>query len=917
MAIAFDGATGFYVITGDRVRHVNGAGTITTVAGNGGVCFNGCPLGDGGPALAASFYGARALARDAAGALYVADMANHRIRKVAAGIVTTVAGNGTSAFSGDGGPATAAGVGSPNGVAAGAAGVFFIAETFGDRIRRVDSVGTISTMAGVGPEQWPAVPFKGNGLQATDARLHQVGRAATDANGDLLVPDDGTVRRIHSATGIIDPEPAVGGHELTRDLAGNLYWIDGNRVMRRTPGGAVAAVAGNGLEGDPTEGAPAVLSPLRPLHIALDAAGTLYIGQWWHRILKIDADGRVRYFAGNGSATYSGDGGPAMDAGIWVEGLAADGAGNVYFIHGNRIRKIDTAGVISRIAGNGTQGYAGDGGPSVDAVFARAAGLAADPAGNLFVVDGPNFRVRRIDAAGMIDTIAGNGTQGFRGNGGPATQANLHSPVWVAWDPAGHLYLTEANFISTPNGILADVTLPRIRQVTLGDATPDPFAFPAVTGVGVSAPVQSAAITPSGFFLPASISASGGEYSIGCTGAFASGPGTIQPGQSVCVRHTSAPLPNQPVRTEVFVGGVRAAFESRTAPAAGSLAATPGAFDFGGQSMGIASHPLQVTLANNGLVAVTVYSASASWHYRVEHGCATLAPGESCIVTVTFVPRLSGALDSSLAIEATSGSLAVALAGTGEASLAIHYYRAILGREPDAAGKDFWNAEAARMAVLGVGGNEMSYALAMTFFSSPEYAALLRGNTDFVRDLYRTFYDREPDARGSDFWVTQLEGGMPREVLLAQFLFSPEFAGFTGGIFGPTVTRTEVDMVTDFYRGLLGRLPDDAGFAHWLQRFRAAQCTRSSAIVRQEVEEISRLFATSVEYAGQARTDEQYVGDLYNAFLRRGGDLAGVLFWINELSTGARTRENVRQAFVASPEFQVRVAAVIAQGCLP
>lgn len=316
MAIAFDGATGFYVITGDRVRHVNGAGTITTVAGNGGVCFNGCPLGDGGPALAASFYGARALARDAAGALYVADMANHRIRKVAAGIVTTVAGNGTSAFSGDGGPATAAGVGSPNGVAAGAAGVFFIAETFGDRIRRVDSVGTISTMAGVGPEQWPAVPFKGNGLQATDARLHQVGRAATDANGDLLVPDDGTVRRIHSATGIIDPEPAVGGHELTRDLAGNLYWIDGNRVMRRTPGGAVAAVAGNGLEGDPTEGAPAVLSPLRPLHIALDAAGTLYIGQWLHRILKIDADGRVRYFAGNGSATYSGDGGPAMDAGI-------------------------------------------------------------------------------------------------------------------------------------------------------------------------------------------------------------------------------------------------------------------------------------------------------------------------------------------------------------------------------------------------------------------------------------------------------------------------------------------------------------------------------------------------------------------------------------------------------------------------
>ena len=138
-------------------------------------------------------------------------------------------------------------------------------------------------------------------------------------------------------------------------------------------------------------------------------------------------------------------------------------------------------------------------------------------------------------------------------------------------------------------------------------------------------------------------------------------------------------------------------------------------------------------------------------------------------------------------------------------------------------------------------------------------------------------------------------------------------------ITGDTPNRrdsAEIDTVTDFYRGLLARLPDSAGFTFWLARFRAAQCLGGNA-VNAEVESISSLFANSAEYASRGRTNAQYVGDLFNAFLRRGGDLAGVQFWINEIASGARTRESVRQAFVASPEFQSRVAAIIGQGCQP
>ncbi len=419
-----------------------------------------------------------------------------------------------------------------------------------------------------------------------------------------------------------------------------------------------------------------------------------------------------------------------------------------------------------------------------------------------------------------------------------------------------------------------------------GTATSDP--------AGIGCPGTCAAAFAQGTVVTLSATPAAGSVFAGWSGEGCAGTGSC-------------------VVTMTAARSVTATFDAAVAPA--SLSATPPSLDFGGQSMNTTSPALAVTLANTSASPLSVTSVTASTGFAVTHDCATLAAGASCTSSVAFTPAAQGSFNGTLTVQASTGTLTVPLAGTGERSLVTHYYRAILRRAPDAAGKAFWDGEAARVQALGLGANEAWYAMSGSFFTSAEYLALARDDDGFVTDLYNTFFNRAPDAPGLAFWTGLLAGGMPREVLLASFMFSPEFVSFTQAIFGTAGVRAEVDTVTDFYRGLLARLPDNAGFAFWLARFRAAQCLGSAAVTA-EAESISSQFALSAEYAARVRDNAQYVGDLYNAFLRRGGDLAGVLFWINELSSGARTRENVRQAFVASPEFQARVAAVIAQGCL-
>ncbi len=353
---------------------------------------------------------------------------------------------------------------------------------------------------------------------------------------------------------------------------------------------------------------------------------------------------------------------------------------------------------------------------------------------------------------------------------------------------------------------------------------------------------------------------------------------------------------------------------------------SPGSVAFGGMSMGTTSPAQAVTLTNTGAATLTISSISTdNTQFGQTNNCTSLAPGASCTINVTFTPApAAGALNSTTSVSgnlliysnAAGSPNTVGLSGTGEKSLITHFYWSALRRAPDSGGMSFWQGEAVRMQGLGANVNETWYAMAMYFFNSAEYVGFGRNDAGFVTDLYNTFFNRPPDSGGLSYWTGQIAQGMPREVVLVSFMISTEFTTFAQNIFGNTSAYPEVDMVGDFYRGILARLPDTSGFNSWVGSFRTAQCSGNvGPAVYATVESISSGFINGAEYVGRNRTNAQFVGDLYNAFLRRGGDLAGVQYWINQLNTNAETRDQLRVDFKNSAEFSNRVANVIAAGC--
>lgn len=216
--------------------------------------------------------------------------------------------------------------------------------------------------------------------------------------------------------------------------------------VRATAQLTVFTVAGGAVR----DGGPATAAPLTlPRFAAYDRTGSLHIADdWAHRIRKVDQSGVITTIAGNGISGFSGDGGPAKLAMVsFPTGLTFDHNGNILFTdQGNyRVRKIDTQGVITTIAGNGTIGYSGDGGPAINASFSLMYGLAVDRTGNIYICDTGNNVIRKIDTAGIITTVAGNGTAGFSGDGGPATQAMLNFPYALLPDSNGNLYIGDFN----------------------------------------------------------------------------------------------------------------------------------------------------------------------------------------------------------------------------------------------------------------------------------------------------------------------------------------------------------------------------------------------------------------------------------------------------------------------------------------
>jgi len=452
--IAVDPAGNLYIAdaANHRVRKVTPAGTISTVAGNGHPGFS----GDNGPASAAQLNQPYDLALDAAGNLYIADYGNQRVRALGTdGNITTVAGDGSSGSSADGGPATAALLLGPRNVATDLAGNLYISDFDGHRVRRVAPDGTIGTVAGIG-----IAGFSGDGGPATAAQLAFPAGLALDGAGNLYIVDSTNVRirKVLAGTGTISTiltqqsfgMPNIQLSGLAANPAGNLYIPEsGNSfVWQLTPAGALTQVAGAPGSGAYTgDGQPALQTALNtPVEVTLDTAGDLYISEARRVRCVTAATGIINTVAGDGTFGFSGDGGSALTAVLNTPTGLVLNNGSLYIADQNndRVRAVAASGTISTVAGNGTPSYAGDGLPAVSASLFGPDGLAFDSSGNLYIADARNNRVRRVDPSGMITTFAGNGTSaGFGGEGDPATLTPLNSPQGVVPDLAGNVYVSD------------------------------------------------------------------------------------------------------------------------------------------------------------------------------------------------------------------------------------------------------------------------------------------------------------------------------------------------------------------------------------------------------------------------------------------------------------------------------------------
>ena len=496
--VAIDAAGNLYIADfgNHRIRKVDkldGTGTITTFAGLGQPGYN----GDGIPATAAQVACPEGVDIDGAGNVLVADTGNHRIRKITGGTISTVAGNGIGTqlcftvptqeggYNGDNIPAATAKLNAPVAVNHDAAGNIYIADFWNHRIRKVDSAGTITTYAGTGTGG-----YNGDGVPATSANLYNPGGMDFDPAGNLYFADVAShrIRKIDATSEHIittmagNGEKGVsedGGQAVNSTLVfpwsvavhpnGKFYvsdnvdypltgYIPSRRVRQVDTAGVMTTVGGNRYEFYGGDGGLARAGQFNQiLGVGAGAGCNLYITADLsldpdvHRVRRIDCAGNLTTLAGTGPGGYSGDGGPANAAQLKDPvDIVGDALGNVFIADStnNRIRKVDRSGIITTFAGSGVSGFTGDNGPASDARLRLPQGVALDFAGNLYVADSANYRVRKIAAAAphIITTVAGNGTFGDDGDLGPATAAQIGFVHSIVLDATGNLYIADRNW---------------------------------------------------------------------------------------------------------------------------------------------------------------------------------------------------------------------------------------------------------------------------------------------------------------------------------------------------------------------------------------------------------------------------------------------------------------------------------------
>ncbi len=443
-----------------RVFRRTSSGTGSVFAGSVTLGFG----GDGGAATSARLSNPRDAAADSSGNVYIADASNHRIRRVdTSGNISTFAGTGTASSTGDGGAASSATLNFPEKLALDSSNNIYIGERGGNRVRKIDTSGNISTIAGLGPT---AV---GDGAAASSSSLNGPLGAAVDSSGNVYIADTAghRIRRVDASTSNISTFAGTGtagntgdGAAATSallsspsgvavDASGNVYIADSgnNRVRRVDTSGNIAAFAGTGTAGNTGDGAAATSATLdTPIGVAVDASGNVYIADTDNRrVRRVDTSGNIAAFAGTGTAGNTGDGGAATSATLTgPRGVAADASGNVYIADTShhRVRRVNTSGNIAAFAGTGTSGNTGDGAAATSATLSNPRGVAVDSAGNVYIADTGNHRIRKVDTSGNIANVAG-ASAGFSGDGGAALSAALDRPYGVAVDSSGNLFVAD------------------------------------------------------------------------------------------------------------------------------------------------------------------------------------------------------------------------------------------------------------------------------------------------------------------------------------------------------------------------------------------------------------------------------------------------------------------------------------------
>ena len=393
-------------------------------------------------------------------------------------IIIRFAGDTVQGHTGDGGPATAAEMNQPCSVIQDAMGNIYIGEGNGCVIRKVNPMGVISTYAGTG-----TAGFSGDGGPAIAAKINGVDGMTFDASGNLVFGDfaNSCIRKI--------------------DGAGTITTIAGT--------GGVSGYSGDG-------GSATAAKFNRVMDVKYDAAGNLYISDWSNYVIrKINTSGTISTIAGTNVSGYTGDGGPATAAKISLPyGLAFDASGSLYFIDGNNncVRKIDASGNIHTVCGNGTPGSSGDGGPATAALLSAPTDLAFDSYGNLDINDRGNDRIRQINTSGIISTIAGNGGMAEVGDGGPATAASFNRNYGIYADTNNNIYTADINgnavrkIIARPHavytspGTLCQDSCTTLINTGKGSLDSVRWSVPGVTITGAATDTMHACFTSPGSY---------------------------------------------------------------------------------------------------------------------------------------------------------------------------------------------------------------------------------------------------------------------------------------------------------------------------------------------------------------------------------------------------------------------------------